>query len=77
MLNPLGLVSILGELAAPLAIRLRTCSAVSASKTGGPGMAISTIAKSSCPAGATVSQRKSPISGRVTSLRTSMPSLSV
>ena len=45
--------------------------------TGGPGIAISTIAMSSWPAGLTVSQRKSPISGMVTSARTSMPSLSV
>ena len=32
------------------------------SMTGGPGIAISTIAMSGCPAGPTVSQRKSPIS---------------
>ena len=63
--------------AKPLAIRSRTCSAVSASITGGPGMAISTIETSGCPAGPTVSQRKSPISGSVTSARTSMPSFSV
>jgi hypothetical protein len=63
--------------AKPFAMRLRTWSAVSGSITGGPGMAISTIETSSCPAGPTVSQRKSPISGSVTSARTSMPSFSV
>ena len=60
--------------AKPLAISVRTCSAVSASITGGPGMAMRTIAMSGCPAGPTVSQRKFPISGMVTSERTSMPS---
>ena len=45
--------------------------------TGGPGMAISTIPISGCPGGPTVSQRKSPISGTVTSTRTSIPSLRV
>ena len=63
--------------AKPLAMSVRTCSAVSASITGGPGMAISTIAMSGWPAGPTVSQRKLPISGSVTSERTSMPSFSV
>ena len=42
--------------------------------TGGPGIAMRTIAMSGCPAGPTVSQRKSPSSGKVTSERTSMPS---
>ena len=58
-------------------MRVRTCSAVSSSKTGGPGIAIRTIAMSSWPGGADVSQRKSPISGMVTSERTSKPSFSV
>ena len=38
---------------------------------------ISTIPTSSCPGGPTVSQRKLPNSGSVTSERTSMPSFSV
>ena len=63
--------------AKPLAIRSSTCRVVSSSIIGGPGIAIRTIATSSWPAGLTVSQRKSPISGRVTSERTSMPSFSV
>ncbi len=61
----------------PLAIRSRTCAAVSASITGGPGIAISVMAKSGCPTGPTVSQRKPPISGSVTSERISIPSLRV
>ena len=52
-------------------------SAVSSSKTGAPGTAISTMAVSPPPGGATVSQRKLPISGMVTSSRTSKPSFSV
>ena len=40
-----------------------------ASSTGGPGIAISTIATSSCPGGPTVSQRKSPISASVSFLK--------
>ena len=63
--------------AKPFAIRSRTWSPVSASITGAPGIAISTIAMSSWPAGPTVSQRKLPISAIVTSARTSMPSFSV
>jgi hypothetical protein len=63
--------------AKPLATMLRTCSAVSSSMTGGPGMAIRVIAMSGCPAGPTVSQRKFPISGRVTSERTSIPTFCV
>ena len=63
--------------AAPLPISSRICSVVSASNTGGPGIAISTIEKSGWPAGPTVSQRKSPISAIVTSARTSKPSFSV
>ena len=61
----------------PFAIRLRICSTVSVSNIGGPGIAISTIPKSSCPGGPTTSQRKSPISAMVTSDRTSMPSFFV
>ena len=61
----------------PFASRVRICSDVSASKTGAPGIAMSTIAKSSCPTGPTVSHRKSPISASVTSARTSMPSFFV
>jgi hypothetical protein len=63
--------------AKPLDMRVRTCSAVSASITGGPGIAMSTIAMSGWLGGPTVSQRKSPSSGRVTSERTSMPSFVV
>ena len=64
-------------LAAPLAISSRTCSAVSGSNTGAPGIAIRTIETSGWPAGETASQRKSPISGSVTSDWTDMPSFSV
>ena len=63
--------------AKPFDMRFFTSPAVCSSITGCPGMAISTIEKSSCPAGPTVSQRKSPSSGSVTSERTSMPSFSV
>src|SRR5208283_1583653 len=59
----------------PFAINERTWSAVSGSITGGPGMAISTTAKSGWLGGLTVSQRKAPSSGIVTSLRISQPSL--
>src|SRR5215211_205684 len=61
----------------PLPIRFRTSSAVSASITGGPGIAISTTAMSGWPGGATVSQRKSPSSASVTSDCTSKPTFSV
>ena len=70
-------IALLTVPAKPLAIRLRTWLATSSSITGGPGMAISTIATSGCPAGLTVSQRKSPSSGSVASVRTSKPSFSV
>jgi hypothetical protein len=63
--------------AAPLAISWRTCSDVSSSNTGGPGIAIRQTEKSGWLAGPTVSQRKLPISGSVTSARTSKPSFSV
>ena len=63
--------------AKPLDMSSRTCSAVSPFITGSPGMAMSTIDMSSCPGGPTVSQRKSPISGSVTSARTSMPTFCV
>ena len=64
--------------AKPLAVSVADLRrAVSSSNTGAPGIAIRTIATSSWPAGLTVSQRKLPISGIVTSARTSMPSLSV
>ena len=61
----------------PFAISSSTWRVVSSSITGGPGIAIRTTAMSSCPGGATVSQRKSPISGKVTSDWTSKPSFSV
>ena len=63
--------------AKPFAIRVSTWPLVSSSITGGPGIAIRTIETSSWPGGPTVSQRKSPSSGRVTSARTSIPTLSV
>ena len=63
--------------AKPFAISVRTCSAVSVSIIGGPAIAISTIEMSGCPTGPTVSQRKSPISAIVTSMRTSKPTFSV
>ena len=50
---------------------------VSASNTGGPGTAIRVRATSGCPGTPTVSQRKFPSSGMVTSSRSSRPSLSV
>jgi hypothetical protein len=56
---------------------VRTSSAVPASITGGPGMAMSTMAMSGWPAGPTVSQRKFPSSSTVTSLRTSNPTFFV
>ena len=52
----------------------RTWSAVSSSRTGAPGIAIRTTETSDWPAGPTVSQRKSPSSGRVASEVTSQPS---
>jgi hypothetical protein len=63
--------------AKPLPMSARTSSAVAASITGGPGMAMSTMATSGCPTGPTVSQRKSPSSSTVTSLRTSKPTFFV
>ena len=45
--------------------------------TGGPGIAMSTMAMSSWSRGPTDSHRKLPISGTVTSSRTSKPTFSV
>ena len=63
--------------AAPLATIVAIAARVSSSNTGGPGTGSSARATSSCPGRPTVSQRKPPISGTVTSARTSMPSFSV
>ena len=63
-----------GPLATPLATSVLIASCVSASKTGGPGMAMSVIATSGWPGTPTLSQRKFPISGTVTSSRSSSPS---
>ena len=52
----------------------RSLALVSASKTGGPGGDMRARAMSGWPTGPTVSQRKPPSSGRVTSSRSSMPS---
>ena len=52
------------------------CARVSSAKTGGPGIAMSVMA-TSWPGTPTLSQRKSPSSGSVTSSRSSMPSFSV
>ncbi len=59
-----------------IARRLATAARVAPSSTGCPGIAMSTSAMSSWSRGATVSQRKLPISGIVTSSRTSKPTLS-
>jgi hypothetical protein len=64
-------------LAAPLAMRATICSRVSSSNTGGPGTAMSVTATSGWPGTPTLSQRKLPISGTVTSSRSSRPSFSV
>jgi len=61
----------------PLAITVRTCSAVSPSITGGPGISISWTAKSGWFGGPTVSHRKCPSSASVTSARTSKPTFFV
>jgi hypothetical protein len=58
---------------APLARSFWTCSRVSSSNTGGPGMAINVIA-TFWPGIPTLTQRKLPISGTVTSSRSSIPS---
>ena len=63
--------------AAPFATIDRSWSAVSSSNTGGPGTGMQRERDLGLAGGATVSQRKLPISGTVTSSRTSIPSFVV
>jgi hypothetical protein len=64
-------------LVAPLASNVWIWSRVSSSNTGGPGTAMRVMATSGCPGTPTLSQRKLPSSGTVTSSRSSIPSFSV